>query len=211
MFKQLKNIDSAFQHIKKFSLFFLLANVVILCFGIYKFCEVIRAERQTVHVLYNGKVLQAFASDRKSNLEVELRDHIKTFHQYFFNLSPDDKAIQGSIVKALYLADQSAKKAYDNLREQGYYNNLISANISQEITVDSTKLDINVYPYAFTCYATQKLSRSSSTVFRKLVTQGTVRDLKIQTDNNPHGFLIQGWETLFNADVTTKRSGHEAI
>ena len=202
MFKQLKNIDSAFQHIKKFSLFFLLANVVTVCFGIYKFCEVIHKERQTVHILYNGKVLQAFASDKKSNLEVELRDHIKTFHQYFFSLSPDDKAIKASIASALNLADQSAKKAYDNLTEQGYYNNLIAANISQEITVDSTRLDINKYPYVFTCYATQKLIRASSTVFRKLVTQGTVRDLKAQTDDNPHGFLIQGWETLLNADIT---------
>lgn len=201
MFKQLKNIDTAFQHVKRFSMFFLLANVLTICFGIYKFCEVIREERQTVHILYNGKVLQAFASDKKSNLEVELRDHIKTFHQYFFSLSPDDKAIKGSIAKALYLADQSARKAWENLKEQGYYNNLISANVSQEITVDSTKLDINIYPYVFTCYATQRLVRASSTVQRKLVTQGTVRDLNVQTDNNPHGFLIQNWETLLNEDI----------
>ncbi|NQX42330.1 Bacteroides conjugative transposon TraK protein [Pedobacter steynii] len=209
MFKQLKNIDSAFQHIKKFSIFFLLANVVTICFGIYKFCEVIRQERQTVHILYNGKVLEAFASDKKSNLEVELRDHIKTFHQYFFNLSPDDKAIKASMAKALYLADQSAKKAFDNLKEQGYYNNLISANISQEITIDSTRLNINQYPYTFICYATQKLVRASSTVLRRLVTQGTVRDLNIQTDNNPHGFLIQNWETVLNADLNPK--AHEPI
>lgn len=209
MFKQLKNIDSAFQYIKKFSIFFLLANVFTVCFGIYKFCEVIRQERQTVHILYNGKVLEAFASDKKSNLEVELRDHIKTFHQYFFNLSPDDKAIKASIAKALYLADQSAKKAFDNLKEQGYYNNLISANISQQITVDSTRLNINQYPYTFTCYATQKLVRASSTVLRRLVTQGTVRDLDVQTDNNPHGFLIQSWETVLNADLNP--AAHESI
>lgn len=204
MFKQLKNIDSAFQHIKKFSIAFLIGNVLVVCFGIYKFCEVIYRERQTIHILYNGKVLEAFASDKKSNLGVELRDHIKTFHQYFFNLNPDDKAIRATVTKALYLADQSAKKEYDNLRESGYYNNLISANISQEIEVDSIKLDVNQLPYVFTCYATQKLVRSSSTVFRKLITQGTVRDLKTQTDNNPHGFLIQRWETLVNTDIAAK-------
>ncbi|SDL67650.1 Bacteroides conjugative transposon TraK protein [Pedobacter sp. ok626] len=207
MFKQLKNIDSAFQHIKKFSIAFLIGNVLVVCFGIYKFCEVIYRERQTIHILYNGKVLEAFASDKKSNLGVELRDHIKTFHQYFFNLNPDDKAIRATVTKALYLADQSAKKEYDNLRESGYYNNLISANISQEIEVDSIKLDLNQLPYVFTCYATQKLVRSSSTVMRKLVTQGTVRELKEQTDNNPHGFLIQRWETLVNTDIAAKAEG----
>lgn len=200
MFTQFKNIDTAFKHIKTFSIFLILANVLIVCFCIFKSYELVSEAQKRVHILYNGKVLAAMASDRNSNLPVELRDHIKTFHQHFFNLSPDDKAIQANVSQALYLADESAKKQYDNLRESGYFNNLIAANISQEIEVDSILLDINEYPYQFTCYATQKLVRASSTVMRKLVTRGQVRDLKIQTDNNPHGFLIQRWETLENTN-----------
>lgn len=201
MFTQFKNIDTAFKHIKTFSIFLILANVIIVCFCIFKSYELVNEAQNRVHILYNGKVLAAMASDRKSNLPVELRDHIKTFHQYFFNLSPDDKAIQANVSQALYLADESAKKQYDNLRESGYFNNLIAANISQEIEVDSILLDINEYPYVFTCYATQKLVRASSTVMRKLITRGQVRDIKIQTDNNPHGFLIQRWETLENTNT----------
>ncbi|TKC04231.1 conjugative transposon protein TraK [Pedobacter frigoris] len=201
MFTQLKNIDTAFRHIKVFSYLLILANTFTICFGIYKWCQLSGEKDEKIYILYNGKVLQALASDRKSNLSVQLRDHIKTFHQYFFNLSPDDKAIKASVSKSLFLADLSAKKQYDNLVESGYYNNLISASISQEIEVDSTVLDINVYPYTFTCYATEKLIRASSTLVRKLVTKGQVRDLKTQTDDNPHGFLIQGWEILENKDV----------
>lgn len=204
MFTQFKNIDTAFQHIKRFSIFLILANALVMCFCVYKSYQLVEASQNRVHILYNGKVLEALASDRQSNLPVELRDHIKTFHQYFFTLSPDEKAIQAGVTKALYLADESAKKAYDNLKEQGFFSNLISANISQEIVVDSIRLDMNSYPYPFTCYATQKLVRSSSTVFRKLVTQGQVRDIKTQTDNNPHGFLIQRWETVSNTDEPLK-------
>lgn len=200
MFTHFKNIDTAFRHIRLFSIVLILANVCCMCFCIYKSYEIVDQSQNRIHILYNGKVLQALASDRKSNLEVELRDHVKTFHQYFFTLAPDDKAIKATISKALYLADESAKKQFDNLRESGYYNNLISANISQEIEVDSTRLDINQYPYVFTCYATQKLVRSSSTIIRKLVTQGKVRDIKSQTDSNPHGFLVQDWEILVNQD-----------
>jgi len=204
MFTQFKNIDTAFSHIKRFSIFLIIANLLSICFCIYKSYEIVDRAQNRIHILYNGRVLEALASDKKSNLGVELRDHIKTFHQFFFNLSPDNKAIQNTVGKALYLADESAKKQYDNLRESGYYNNMISANISQEIEVDSVSLDVNQYPYAFTCYATQKLVRSSSTLIRKLVTQGKVRDVKTQTDNNPHGFLIQGWEILVNRDETSK-------
>lgn len=204
MFTQFKNIDTAFRHIKTFSIILIAANVLVMGFCIYKSYEIVNRAQNRIHILYNGKVLEAIASDRKSNLPVQLRDHIRTFHWYFFSLVPDDRAIQATVSKALYLADESAKKQYDNLRESGYYNNLISANVSQEIEVDSIRLDIDSYPYGFTCYATQKLVRASSTATRRLITQGRVRDLKTQTDNNPHGFLVQGWEILENRDLDTK-------
>ncbi|SFH33571.1 conjugative transposon protein TraK [Pedobacter insulae] len=210
MFTQLKNIDTAFRHIKLFSYLLILANTFTICFGLYKWCQLSAEKDGKIYILYNGKVLQALASDKKANLPVQLRDHIKTFHQYFFNLSPDDKAIKASVSKSLFLADLSAKKQYDNLVESGYYNNLISASISQEIEVDSTVLNIDVYPYSFTTYATQRLVRSSSTAVRKLVTKGQVRDLKTQTDDNPHGFLIQSWEILENRDEP-KSYGNETL
>jgi len=202
MFTHLKNIDTAFKHIKTFSIILIAANIFITCFIVYTNQQTVDQAQKTVHILYNGKVLEAVAADRKSNLPVEIRDHIKTFHEDFFNLSPDDQAIQANISRALYLADESAKHQYDNLKESGYYNNLISANISQEVKVDSTRLEGKQFPYKFTCYATEKLIRSSSTVTRKLITQGEVRDIRQQTDNNPHGFLIQHWQVLVNRDTT---------
>jgi conjugative transposon TraK protein len=204
MFQHFKNIDTAFKHIKLFSIFLLLVNGATMCFCIYKSYAIVNQAQNRVHILYNGKVLEAIASDRKTNLPVELRDHIKTFHEDFFTLVPDDKQIEANITRALYLADGSAKTAYDNLKEAGYFNNLISGNINQQVQVDSIQLDLNSYPYAFTCYATEKLVRASSTVTRKLITQGRISDLKTETDNNPHGFLIQGWEILQNQDEQVK-------
>jgi len=204
MFQHFKNIDTAFKHIKLFSYLFIVANVATMCFCIYKSFYMVTQAQNRVHILYNGKVLEAIASDRKTNLPVELRDHIKTFHEDFFTLVPDDKQIDATMTKALYLADGSAKTAYDNLKEAGYFNNLVSGNINQQVQVDSIRLDLNAYPYGFTCYATEKLIRATSTVTRKLITQGKVSDLKSETDNNPHGFLIQGWEILQNNDVQVK-------
>jgi conjugative transposon TraK protein len=202
MFTQFKNIDTAFKHIKRFSIFLIMACILISGFAIYKSFDMVKTVQAKIYILANGKAIEAFSTERKDNLPVELRDHIKTFHHLFFTLDPDDKVIQSNISSSLNLADESAKKAYDNLREQGYYNNLISANISQEITVDSTKLDINQYPFYFRCYATQKLIRSTSATTRKLITQGYIRNVG-RSDNNPHGFLIQRWETLENRDEPT--------
>lgn len=203
MFTQLRNIDTAFRHIKAFSIFLILACIAISGFAVWKSYDMVKTAQAKIYILANGKAIEAFSSERRDNLPVEIRDHVKMFHHYFFTLDPDEKVIKRNIGNALNLSDQSAKKSYDNLKEQGFYSNLISANISQEIVTDSIKLDIDQYPFYFRCYATQKLIRSSSTIIRKLVTQGYLRNVG-RSDNNPHGFLIERWETLENRDEPLK-------
>lgn len=200
MFKQAKNIDSAFRHIRGFSLFVIVGSIFLSCFALYKSFQLVAAMQDKVYVLANGKAIEAFASDRKENIPVEARDHIRTFHTLFFTLDPDEKVIQANITKALYLADGAAKREYDNLSENGLYSNIISANISQQIKVDSIVLDLSAYPYTFRCFATQRIIRTTSTVSRSLVTEGYLRNVS-RSDNNPHGFLIERWATIENKDL----------
>jgi conjugative transposon TraK protein len=200
MFKQMKNIDNAFQQIRRFTLVVVVGSLMLCGFTVYKSYRLVSQAQSRIYILANGKVLEAFASDRKDNIPVEARDHIKTFHHLFFNLDPDDKVIRGNVTKAFYLADASAKRQYDNLQENGYYANLISGNISQQITIDSVVVDLQTYPYPFRCYATQRIIRTTSTVFRSLITEGYLRNVS-RSDNNPHGFLIERWSTLENRDL----------
>ncbi len=203
MFTKMKNIDTAFRHIRLFSIVVVICSVMVSCFIAYKSYELANNVQSKIYILANGKALEAYASDRKDNIPVEARDHVKTFHQYFFTLDPDEKVIKFNITKALYLADASAKRAYDNLKENGYYTNIISGNISQQIKVDSTKVDINEYPYYFRCYARQSIIRTTSIVSRSLVTEGYLRNVS-RSDNNPHGFLIERWTTIDNRDIKTE-------
>jgi len=200
MFQQMKNIDSAFKYVRSFSIVVVVCCTLISCYAVYKSFSLVSSIQAKIYILANGKALEATAAERKDNIPVEARDHIKTFHQYFFTLDPDDKVIQGNVTKALYLADGSAKKQYDNLRESGYYMNIISANISQTIVVDSISVDVNQSPYYFKCYASEILIRATSTVTRNLVTEGYLRNVS-RSDNNPHGFLIERWATLVNKDI----------
>ncbi|MBG6188164.1 conjugative transposon TraK protein [Flavobacterium sp. CAN_S2] len=169
----------------------------------YKSFALVAQMQDKVYILANGKALEAFASDRKDNIPVEARDHVMTFHKLFFTLDPDDKVIKTNITKALYLADDSAKRIYDDLKENGYYSGIISGNISQTLEVDSVAIDINKYPYHFRCYATQNIIRTTSIAHRSLVTEGNLRNVS-RSDNNPHGFLVERWNTIENRDLSTE-------
>src|SRR5580704_7600560 len=192
MFQQARNIDSAFRHIKLFSIALVFGSIAVCMYALYASAKAIKESEQRIYILANGKALEAYAADRKDNIPVEARDHIKTFHHYFFTLDPDDKVIATNITKALYLADGSAKKQYDNLKESGYYNNIISGNISQQIDIDSIEVSIDSYPFYFRCIAKEKLIRATSIVTRSLITEGYLRNVS-RSDNNSHGFLIERW------------------
>ncbi|MET6998670.1 conjugative transposon protein TraK [Chitinophaga defluvii] len=198
----MKNIDTAFRHVRGFTLLLIVGCVVICCFALYRSFNLVSQMQSKVYILANGKALEAYGSDRKDNIPVEARDHVKTFHVLFFTLDPDEKAIQSNVTKALYLADGTAKRAYDDLKENGYFSGLISGNVNQTIVVDSVAVDINEYPYRFRCYGTQQIVRPTSITTRNLLTEGSLRNVS-RSDNNPHGFLIERWNTIENRDIKT--------
>lgn len=203
MFQKMKNIDSSFRYIRLFSLFFLLGCLSVTVFICYKSYQLASASQQKIFILANGKALEAYSADRKDNVPVEARDHVKMFHHFFFTLDPDEKVIQTNITKALYLADASAKQQYDNLKENGYYSNLMAGNISQEVRSDSIEINTDVYPFYFRYKGQQRIIRPTTIVTSSLVTEGYLRNVS-RSDNNPHGFLIEKWRTLENIDVKTQ-------
>src|SRR5689334_9052561 len=122
MFQQMKNIDTAFRHIRAFSIIIILGCLLLSGFALFKSYNLVAATQSRIYILANGKALEAFAAERKDNIPVEARDHIKMYHHYFFTLDPDEKVIQANITKSLYLSDASSKRQYDNLKENGYYS-----------------------------------------------------------------------------------------
>ena len=203
MFRKAKNIDMAFRQVKQFTMLVVAGCVLICCVALYKSFSVVSQMQQKIYILANGKALEAFASERKDNIPVEAKDHVKTFHRYFFTLDPDDSAIQANIGRALYLADGTAKRIYDDLRENGYYAALISGNVNQTISVDSVVVDISEYPFRFKCFAIQTIVRPTTITTRNLITDGSLRNVS-RSDNNPHGFLVERWSILENRDLKTE-------
>jgi conjugative transposon TraK protein len=200
MFTKPKNIDTAFRQIRLFTLVIIIGCLLFSGFTLYQSQQLTAALQQKVYILANGKVLEALLTDRRENLSVEAKDHISTFHRYFFTLDPDEKVIKANTTKALYLADASAKRQYDNLQESNYYSNIIAGNISQEIQTDSVQVDLAQTPYYFRYYGKQVLTRTGSIVTRQLITEGYLRTVS-RSEHNPHGFLIEKWSTLENYDI----------
>lgn len=202
IFRQLTHIETAFKSIRFFSILIVSLSLTITLLSVYFSYQAVRNADSRIYVLQGSAIGEARLSHRKEIIEVEARDHVRSFHHHFFTLSPDADAIDKSMQKAFYLADRSAKTSYDNLKENGYFSQLQAANISQSIEADSILINLGTDPLEFTYYGRQKIVRSSSLTERVLITKGRLREVP-RSDHNPHGFLIEKWETISNRDIRT--------
>ncbi|MCK7559427.1 conjugative transposon protein TraK [Chitinophaga sedimenti] len=198
--RHLKNIDSAFKHIRIVSMVWAVCCTCYVAYVHFLYAKVVSKDAERIYILADGKIIVASSSTRKENIPIEAKDHIKTFHELFFTLSPDEKAIEDNIRAAYYLADRSAKTQYDDLKEKGYYSSIVRGNVNQEVSCDSVSLSTASYPYYWRFYGKQRIIRSSATLLRSIVTEGYLRQTQ-RTENNPHGFLIERWSTIENEDL----------
>ena len=80
----MKNIDTAFRQVRIFSIACVCTCTLITCFAIYSSHKIMIESGAKIYVLANGKALEAIAAERKDNIPVEAKDHVKMFHRYFF-------------------------------------------------------------------------------------------------------------------------------
>lgn len=203
MFKSLKNIDSAFRFTRLIAMIavggaFLFSSFITLL----SYTSLRRNEKQ-IYVIANGKVFEAFAEERNKQWPIEIEDHVKMFHHYFFTLTADDSRNRKSIDKALALAGTSAADEYNNLRESGYYSALIAASITQEIDMVRCEIDMNSQPWHFRYYGTITITRATKVVTRSLISEGSIIQTKPSSNNN-HGLSIENWRVIENKDIENR-------
>jgi conjugative transposon TraK protein len=205
MFKSLKNIETAFQLIRTAMIVVVSGCFVIVVYTKYSSDVMIAREREKIYVLDEGKSLMlALSQDMSENRPAEAKHHVKMFHELFFSLSPDNDAINYNVQRALYLADKSAFKYFNDLKEKGYYRRVIANNILQRVQVDSIRCDFDVYPYRVMLHAQQVITRSSNITRRSLVSICLLENA-VRSDNNPHGFLITDFRVIENNELSRER------
>lgn len=176
----------------------IVGNVVICGFLIFYGAKLISEERKQVYVLDGDIPFLAQRTQEEANFVMEAKADIQLFHQYFFNLAPDDDYIKWTIGKALYMADGSALKQKQGMDESGFFNDVVSTSATCTIICDSIKLDERARKFVY--YGTQTIRRPSRTIRRTLITTGGLINAP-RTKNNPHGLLITNWRTLKNIDL----------
>ena len=196
-----KNIEQKIKINKAVSIASILFAVVIVVVGFVFAYQLIKDSRKSLYVIDNGVPILVKQTDELLNRPVEYKSQVELFHRLFFTLAPDDRYIKENVEKSLYLIDDSGKKEYTNLREKGFYNQIISGNSLVTVRADSIKMDLPGKKFIY--YGTQMINRKNSLIIRKLITEGNFEDM-IRSPNNPHGVLLRNWRILDNSELSNK-------
>lgn len=195
----LKKLENKIKLVLIITSLFLIGCVVISLGSLFVARGMVADAHKKIYVLDGTVPILVKQTTMDETFEVEAKSHVEMFHNLFFTLAPDDKYIDYTIKKAMYLIDESGLAQYNALKEKGFYNNIIGTSTICSIFCDSIKLDKQ--KMTFTYYGRQRIERRTSILMRQLITAGSLKRVP-RTENNPHGFIIFGWRTLVNKDLS---------
>lgn len=200
-----RDIEKSFSRMRTLSIVSVVASFVFaLVVGVMAF-NYAEQQRQKIYVLDQGKsLLLALQTDAILSKDIEIRDHVTRFHELMFTLSPQKQTISENLDRALNLADKSAYDYSQDLAEKGYYSRLVSANISQQMLVDSVVFQSSGYPYQVKTYARQYVVRESTLSEYSFVSSCQLVNSS-RSDVNPHGLMIEKFRVLENNLIETRK------
>lgn len=200
-----KDIEKSFTRMKRLTIISVVSSFIFSLVAMFLAFNYAEQQRHRIYVLDQGKSLVlALQSDAILNKDIEIRDHVTRFHELMFTLSPQKQTITENLDRALNLADKSAYDYSQDLAEKGYYARLVSANISQQMVVDSVVFQGNSYPYQVKTYARQYVIRESTISEYSFVSSSQIVNAA-RSDVNPHGLMIEKFRVLENNLVETRK------
>ena len=198
----MKNYENKIKLVLIVSILFMAGCIVISLGSLFVAKGMVDDAHKKVYVLDGTVPILVQQTTMEETLDVEAKSHVELFHHLFFTLAPDDKYINYTMEKAMYLVDETGLAQYNALKEKGFYNNILGTSSVFSIFCDSIKFDKSKMEWTY--YGRQRIERRTSILTRELVTAGKLVRVP-RTENNPHGLMITNWRTLLNKDIEQRQ------
>ena len=204
LIKQFNTIDTSFKKMKFITVLTVCVSAIVTLGAVFIASSSIEAGRSQIYVLDKGSAILAHRSGEDTYRDLEAQDHVTRFHELMFNITPNSESIKRNLERALVMSDKSAYAYYMDMSERGFYQRVVSANISQEIVLDSVKVDMSSYPYDTKAFGKLFLLRESNITAYEFESNCRLVDVD-RSPSNPHGLLVEKFAVTRNDKIGTRR------
>ena len=204
LIKHFNDIEQSFKVMKYITTLALGAAAVVILGAMLLYTNKAESITDTIYVVDRGSAVMASRSPEDGYRDIEANDHVLRFHELMLNVTPNAESIKRNLDRALILSDKSAYDYYMDLSEKGFYQRMISANITQEFVADSVKVDLESYPYKVKTYGKLYLMRESNITLYEFESQGQLVEVD-RSPSNPHGLMLEKFHVTRNENIGTRR------
>ena len=204
LIKHFNDIDQSFKAMKWVTALALGAAVVAMLGTALVFINKTSSLTDTIYVVDRGSAVMANRSPEDGYRDIEADDHVLRFHELMLNVTPNAESIKRNLDRALILSDKSAYDYYMDLSEKGFYQRMISANITQEFVADSVKVNMESYPYKVRTYGKLYLMRESNINLYEFESEGLLVEVE-RSPSNPHGLMLEKFHVTRNENIGSRR------
>lgn len=201
--KYFETIETSFRKMRLITVASIASGVAVALGAVYIAGRQMVSNNDNIYVIDRGSAVMAARSGEDAYRDLEVRDHIERFHELMFNLSPNSESIRRNLDRALTMSDRSAYEYWSDLSERGFYSRIVSANISQEIVIDSVTVDMSSYPYQAKTYAKVFMLRESNITAYDFESSCRLVDVQ-RSQSNPHGLMIEKFRVTRNENLGTR-------
>ena len=124
----IKNLENKIKLVMIVSCLFMVGCIIISLGSIFTAKGMVDDAHKKVYVLDGNVPILVQRTTMDETLDVEAKSHVELFHHLFFTLAPDDKYINYTMEKAMYLVDETGLAQYNALKEKGFYNNIMGTS-----------------------------------------------------------------------------------
>ena len=110
----LKKLENKIKLVLIITSLFLTGCVVISLGSLFVARGMVADAHKKIYVLDGTVPILVKQTTMDETFEVEAKSHVEMFHNLFFTLAPDDKYIDYTIKKAMYLIDESGLAQYNS-------------------------------------------------------------------------------------------------
>lgn len=200
---QMNRINMTVNALKFVSIFSIVIAALVSIGSMVYMSYSISQSKSEIYVLDNGQSFSARAQDVSITREDEVYDHVRTMHEFLFNIAPDKDMIERNLKRALNMGDGSIFDYYNDLQETGFYKRMISTNSFQQIDIQSIEIDMSTYPYNVVVMGHQYINRESNISQYSFVSKCKVADATRNKDNL-HGLTIEDFQVIENKLIETR-------
>ena len=204
LIKHFNDIEQSFKVMKYITTLALGAAAAVILGAMFLYTNKAESITDTIYVVDRGSAVMANRTPEDGYRDIEANDHVLRFHELMLNVTPNAESIKRNLDRALILSDKSAYDYYMDLSEKGFYQRMISANITQEFVADSVKVDLESYPYKVKTYGKLYLMRESNINLYEFESQGQLVEVE-RSPSNPHGLMLEKFHVTRNENIGTRR------